>query len=78
MTATFQRDSKKVVNIFTGTIFHRGKYINIRFDCYTDEVEPLELYECIDINSTEGLPYSIIGDNIENKTFSHSREYKDD
>jgi hypothetical protein len=78
MTATFQRDSKKVVKIFTGTIFHRGQCINVRFDCYTDEVEPLELYECIDINSIEGLPYSMIGDNIQNKTFSHSREYKDD
>jgi hypothetical protein len=78
MTATSQRDSKKVVKIFTGTILHRGQRINVRFDCYTDEVEPLELYECIDINSIEGLPYSIIGDNIKNKTFSHSREYKDD
>ena len=78
MTATFQRDSKKVVKIFTGTIFHKDKYIDVRFDCYTDEVEPLELYECININSIEGLPYSMIGKNIQNKTFSYSREYKDD
>ena len=78
MTASIQRNSQKVVNIFTGTISHKGKYINVRFDCYTDEVNPLEFYECIDIHSTEGLPYSIIGKNIQNKKFLHSREYKDD
>lgn len=78
MTSSIQRNSKKVVKIFQGIIFHKGQNINVRFDCYTDEINPTELYECIDINSIEGLPYSIVGKNIKNIEFVNSREYKDD
>ena len=78
MTSSIQSNSQKVVKIFTGTIFYKGKYINVRFDCYTDKIEPKELYECIDINSTEVLPYSVVGENISNIQFVNSRKYKKD
>ncbi|MGA1050140.1 MAG: hypothetical protein ACO3TG_01475 [Minisyncoccia bacterium] len=77
MTVSATSDSS-IVRIFTGTIKHRSIEINVRFDCYTKKVEPNELYDCIDLNVQEGLPYSVIGKNISNIRLINIRSYRTD
>ncbi len=83
MTAT--RSAQCLVYIYKGTIFlkdkkNEGKLIEIegRFDCYTPEVDPNELYEFIDKNNPDSLPYSVVGRNICDPELVSSRPYHDD
>lgn len=77
MTVSATSDSS-TVSIFKGTIKHHSIKINVRFDCYTQKVEPDELYDCIDLNVQEGLPYSVTGKNISNIILINTRPYKTD
>ena len=67
MTSSIQRNSQKVVKIFQGTIIDRGVNIRVLFNCYTDNIQPDEKYQCVDLRSVEdGVRYTIAGKNISN------------
>ena len=80
---TTTRSSQRLVHVYEGSIFVKNKQnednlikIEGRFDCYTPQIEPDELYEFIDKTNPDSLPYSVAGKNISNCTLFISRPYR--
>lgn len=80
MTATFPPKKKLEVYVFFGYILSKsGERIAVRIDSSSDTIHPDLYYDQVfEVKNRDSKPISILGKNIKNISFSHSRPYHTD